>query len=55
VLETAGIARADALVAVTGGDNSNLVAARIARDAYRVKAIARVHDPAAPSCTRSWA
>jgi trk/ktr system potassium uptake protein len=46
VLEQAGIARADALVAVTSGDNSNVVAARVARDAYRVpRVIARIHDP----------
>ena len=46
VLERAGVARADALVAVTGGDNSNVVAARVARDAYRVpRVIARIHDP----------
>jgi trk system potassium uptake protein TrkA len=46
VLERAGAARADALVAVTGGDNSNVVAARVARDAYRVpRVIARIHDP----------
>ena len=45
VLEQAGVARADALVAVTGGDNSNVVAARVARDAYRVpRVIARI-DP----------
>jgi trk system potassium uptake protein len=46
VLERAGAARADALVAVTGGDNSNVVAARVARDVYRVpRVIARIHDP----------
>src|SRR6266540_275023 len=46
VLELAGIASADALVAVTSGDNSNVVAARVARDAYRVpRVIARIHDP----------
>src|SRR4030095_10812440 len=46
VLERAGAAGADALVAVTGGDNSNVVTARVARDAYRVpRAIARIHDP----------
>jgi len=46
VLERAGVAGADALVAVTGGDNSNVVAARVARDAYRVpRVIARIHDP----------
>jgi trk system potassium uptake protein TrkA len=46
VLELAGVAMADALVAVTSGDNSNVVAARVARDAYRVpRVIARIHDP----------
>jgi len=46
VLERAGVARSDALVAVTGGDNSNVVAARVARDAYRVpRVIARIHGP----------
>lgn len=46
VLEQAGTARADALVAVTGGDNSNVVTARVARDAYRVpRVIARIQDP----------
>jgi trk system potassium uptake protein TrkA len=46
VLERAGIGRADALVAVTGGDNSNVVASRVARDSYRVpRVIARIHDP----------
>jgi trk system potassium uptake protein TrkA len=46
VLEQAGIARADALVAVTGGDNSNIVTARIARETYKVpRVIARIQDP----------
>jgi trk system potassium uptake protein TrkA len=46
VLEQAGVARADALVAVTGGDNSNVVTARVARDTYRVpRVIARIQDP----------
>ncbi|HEV8651728.1 MAG TPA: TrkA family potassium uptake protein [Actinomycetes bacterium] len=46
VLEAAGVGQADALVAVTSGDNSNVVAARVARDAYRVpRVIARIHDP----------
>jgi trk system potassium uptake protein TrkA len=46
VLEQAGVARADALVAVTGGDNSNIVAARVARDTYKVpRVIARIQDP----------
>ena len=46
VLERAGVAGADALVAVTGGDNSNVVAARVAREVYRVpRVIARISDP----------
>jgi trk system potassium uptake protein len=46
VLEQAGVARADALVAVTGGDNSNVVAARVAREVYKVpRVIARIQDP----------
>lgn len=45
-LETAGIERADAFVAVTSGDNSNVVAATIAREIYRVpKVVARIFDP----------
>jgi trk system potassium uptake protein TrkA len=47
VLEAAGIARADAFVAATNGDNTNLVIAQIARDRYQVDCvIVRVLDPA---------
>ncbi|MBA2312595.1 MAG: TrkA family potassium uptake protein [Actinobacteria bacterium] len=46
VLEEAGIADASALAAVTSGDNSNIVAARVAREHYRVaQVIARIYDP----------
>jgi trk system potassium uptake protein TrkA len=46
VLNAAGIGHADAFVAVTSGDNSNIVAARVAREFYRVPAvIARIYDP----------
>lgn len=46
VLETAGIARADAFVAATDGDNTNIVIAQVARDRYQVECvIARVLDP----------
>ncbi|KUN20284.1 potassium uptake protein [Streptomyces corchorusii] len=46
VLEAAGIAHADAFVAVTSGDNSNIVSARTARETYRVPIVlARIHDP----------
>ncbi|MEV5480088.1 MULTISPECIES: potassium channel family protein [Streptomyces] len=46
VLEAAGIEHADAFVAVTSGDNSNIVSARTAKETYRVPTVlARVHDP----------
>ncbi len=46
VLEAANIAEADAFVAVTNGDNSNIVGAITARDEFRVpKVIARIYDP----------
>ena len=47
VLEAAGIERADAFVAATNGDNTNLVIAQIARDRYLIDCvIVRVLDPA---------
>jgi trk system potassium uptake protein TrkA len=46
VLEAANIKEADAFIAVTSGDNSNIVGARTARDIYRVpKVVARIYDP----------
>jgi trk system potassium uptake protein TrkA len=46
VLEEAGIQEADAFVAVSNGDNSNIVSARIAREHYKVpRVIARIYDP----------
>src|SRR2546421_10825671 len=46
VLEEAGIKQADAFIAVSSGDNSNIVSARIAREHYHVpKVIARIYDP----------
>src|SRR5512145_2246327 len=46
VLREAGIERADALAAVTSGDNSNYIAATVARDTFRVpQVIARIYDP----------
>ncbi len=45
-LEAAGIKEAGAFIAVTNGDNSNIVSARIAREFYRVdKVVARIYDP----------
>ncbi len=46
VLEEAGIKEADAFIAVSSGDNSNIVSARVAREHYHVpKVIARIFDP----------
>jgi trk system potassium uptake protein TrkA len=46
VLEAAGIREADAFVAVTSGDNSNIVSARTAKETYRVPiVVARIYDP----------
>jgi trk system potassium uptake protein TrkA len=45
-LEEAGIKDAGAFVAVSSGDNSNIVSARVAREHYHVpKVIARIYDP----------
>ena len=45
-LEAAGIKEAGAFVAVTNGDNSNIVSARIAREHYRIeRVVARIYDP----------
>lgn len=45
-LEQAEIGKADALAAVTGGDNSNIMTARIARETYEVpNVVARIQDP----------
>src|ERR671935_2557249 len=46
VLEEAGVKEAEAFVAVTNGDNSNIVSARVAREYYHVpRVIARIYDP----------
>lgn len=46
VMEEAGVARADAFVSVTNGDNSNVLGARTAKSKFRVpKVIARIYDP----------
>lgn len=45
-LEDAGIREAQALAAVTNGDNSNIVVARVAREAFGVdRVVARIYDP----------
>lgn len=53
VLKQAEVEKADAFVSVTNGDNSNIVAARIARNFFRVpKVIARIYDPVRESLYR---
>jgi trk system potassium uptake protein TrkA len=45
-LEQAGIGGAQALAAVTSGDNSNILTARIARETYGIEhVVARIYDP----------
>jgi trk system potassium uptake protein TrkA len=45
-LEQAGIGEATALAAVTNGDNSNILTARIARENYEIpNVVARIYDP----------
>lgn len=45
-LEEAEIGRAEALAAVTSGDNSNILTARIARETYGISSVvARIYDP----------
>lgn len=45
VLEEAGIRTADAFAAVSSGDNSNILAARVVRDIYHVRnVVARIYD-----------
>ena len=42
----AGIEKADAFAAVSNGDNSNILAARVARETYKVaNVVARIYDP----------
>ncbi len=46
VLAQADVDKADALVAATSGDNTNIVTARVAREFFEVpKVIARIYDP----------
>jgi trk system potassium uptake protein len=45
VLRSAGIERADAFAAVSSGDNSNIISARLARETYGVtRVVARIYD-----------
>lgn len=45
VLEAAGIRRADGFAAVSSGDNSNILAARVVRETYGIgNVVARIYD-----------
>ena len=45
-LDEAGVAEAGALAAVTSGDNSNILTARIARETFQIpNVVARIYDP----------
>ncbi|MFH1576540.1 MAG: TrkA family potassium uptake protein [Candidatus Margulisiibacteriota bacterium] len=46
ILKRAGIERADALAAVTNGDNSNIMVSEIAKKIYNVpRVMTRIYDP----------
>lgn len=46
VLKKSGIEKADSFVAVTNGDNTNIMSVQIAKEKFRVpKVIARIYDP----------
>lgn len=46
ILVEAGVERADAFIAVSSGDNSNIVSAMVAKDVFHVpKVITRIYDP----------
>ena len=46
VLIAAGIERADSVAAVTSGDNSNILVARVARENFGIeRVVARIYDP----------
>ncbi len=46
VLQQAGVEKADAFTAVSSGDNSNIIAARVARETFGIQnVVARIYDP----------
>ena len=46
VMTAAGIENADAFAAVSSGDNSNIISARLARETFGVaRVVARIYDP----------
>ncbi len=57
VLTEAGIERADAFAAVSSGDNSNVIAARVARESFGVQRVVGPHlrPPPGRRSTSGWA
>ena len=54
LLKSAGIEKADAFCAVTNNDNTNLVAAQVAKNIFHIsKVITRVYDPSRASAYRA--
>lgn len=46
ILRRAGIASADAFIAVTNGDNRNIMASQIAKEIFNIKkVVCRIYDP----------
>src|SRR3954453_17923385 len=46
VLEKAGLRRANAFAALSGGDNANIIAARVARETFGIQhVVARIYGP----------
>jgi trk system potassium uptake protein TrkA len=55
LLRRAGIEEADCFVAVTQGDNRNIMAAQIAREVFKVKrVITRIYDPMRENAYREF-
>lgn len=53
VLKKAGIEQADAFVAATNGDNTNIMSVQIAKEKFHVpKVLARIYDPIRASAYR---
>ncbi|MCL6431733.1 MAG: TrkA family potassium uptake protein [Anaerolineae bacterium] len=54
VLRRAGIEKAEAFVAVTNGDNTNVMAAQVAKEVFSVpRVICRIYDPLRAELYRS--
>jgi trk system potassium uptake protein TrkA len=46
VMDRAGLGKADVFIAVTQGDNTNIMAAQVAKEAFKTpRVLARIYDP----------